>query len=97
MAYIVLEFSRLEYWSGLSFPSAGDLPSTGIEPRSPVLQADSLLSEPPGRLLSIPMLSVETVLILPPTSVLFASPSTQGTYVNGLHFKHTSTYFFHIP
>ena len=38
-----------EYWSGLSFPSPGDLPDLGIEPGSPVLQADSLLSEPPGK------------------------------------------------
>ena len=39
---------RQEYWSGLPFPSPGDLPNTGIEPRSPALQGDSLLSEPPG-------------------------------------------------
>ena len=37
-------FSRQEYWSGLPFPSPGDLPNPGIEPRSPVLQADALLS-----------------------------------------------------
>ena len=36
-------FSRQEYWSGLPLPSPGDLPYPGIEPRSPVLQADSLL------------------------------------------------------
>ena len=40
-------FSRQEYWSGLPFPSPGDLPDPGIEPRSPALQADSLPSEPP--------------------------------------------------
>ena len=39
-------FSRKEYWSGLPFPSPGDLPDPGIELGSPVLQADSLLSEP---------------------------------------------------
>ena len=38
-------FSRQEYWSGLPFPSAGDLPDPGIEPRSPALQADSLPTE----------------------------------------------------
>ena len=38
-----------EYWSGLPFPSPGDLPDPGIEPISPALQADSLLSEPPGK------------------------------------------------
>ena len=41
-------FSRQEYWSGLPFPSPGDLPDPGIEPRSPTLQADALTSEPPG-------------------------------------------------
>ena len=38
-------FSRQEYWSGQLFPSSGDLPNPGIEPRSPALQVDSLLSE----------------------------------------------------
>ena len=38
---------RQEYWSGLPFPSPGDLPNPGIEPGSPVLQADSLPSDPP--------------------------------------------------
>ena len=42
-------FSRQEYWSGLPFPSLGDLPNPGIEPRSPALQADALTSEPPGK------------------------------------------------
>ena len=41
-------FSRQECWSGLPFPSPGDLPDPGIEPRSPALQADTLPSEPPG-------------------------------------------------
>ena len=41
-----MEFSRQEYW--LPFPSPGDLPNPGIEPRSPTLWADALLSEPPG-------------------------------------------------
>ena len=39
-------FSRQECWSGLPFPSPGDLPDPGIEPGSPALQADALLSEP---------------------------------------------------
>ena len=42
-------FSRQEYWSGLPFPSPGDLSNTGIELRSPELQADALPSEPPGK------------------------------------------------
>ena len=43
-----MEFSRQEYWSGLPFSSPGDLSNPGIEPGSPTLQADALLSEPPG-------------------------------------------------
>ena len=42
-------FSRQEYWSGLPFPSPGDLPNPGVEPRSPALQADALTSELPGK------------------------------------------------
>ena len=41
-----MEFSRQEYWSGWPFPSPRELPKPGIKPRSPALQADSLLSEP---------------------------------------------------
>ena len=44
-------FSRQEYWSGLPFPPPGDLPDPGIEPRSLALQADTLPSEPLGKLL----------------------------------------------
>ena len=46
-------FSRQEYWSGLPFPSPGDLPNPGIETSSPTLQADTLPSEPPGKPKSI--------------------------------------------
>ena len=42
-------FSRQEYWNGLPFPSPGNLPDPGVEPRSPTLLTDALLSEPPGR------------------------------------------------
>ena len=51
-APLSMGFSRQEYWGGLPFPSAGDLPDPGIEPVSPVspaLQADSLPTEPPGK------------------------------------------------
>ena len=47
-APLSMEFSRQEYWSGLPFPSPGDRPRPGIEPRSPALQADTLPSEPPN-------------------------------------------------
>ena len=47
-------FSRQEYWSGLPFPSPGDLPDQGIEPGSPALQADSLPTELQGKPTSLP-------------------------------------------
>ena len=43
-----VRFPRQEYWSGLPFPSPGDLPDPGIKPGSPALQMDSVPSEPPG-------------------------------------------------
>ena len=48
-AALSMGFSRQEYWSGLPFPSPGDLPNPGIKPGSPALQADALSSEPPGK------------------------------------------------
>ena len=51
-APLSMQFPRQEYWSGLPFPSPGALPDPGIELRSPVLQADSLLSKQPGNTLS---------------------------------------------
>ena len=48
-APLFMGFSRQEYWSGLPFPSPGDLPGPRIEPRSPALQADSLLTELHGK------------------------------------------------
>ena len=50
-APLSMGFSRQEYWSGLPFPSPGDLPDPEIEPESAALQVDSLLSEPPGKLI----------------------------------------------
>ena len=47
-APLFVGFSRQEYWSGLPFPSPGDLPNPGIKPMSPALQADSLPAEPSG-------------------------------------------------
>ena len=52
-APLSMGFSRQEYWSGLPFPSPGDLPDTGIEPGCPALQADSLLTELQGKPLDI--------------------------------------------
>ena len=55
-------FSRQESWSGLPSPPPGDLPNPGIEPRTLALQADSLLSEPPGK--PIPPSSLPTIFHL---------------------------------
>ena len=48
-APLSMGFPRQEYWSGLPFPSPGDLPDPGIKPGSPALQADSLPPELPGK------------------------------------------------
>ena len=53
-APLFMGFSRQEYWSGLPFPSPGELTNPGIEPGFPAWQADSLLSEPPAKPKSIP-------------------------------------------
>ena len=55
-------FSRQEYWSGLPFPSPGDLPDPGIEPGSPSLEADTLTSEPPGKM------NITVIQVYAPTS-----------------------------
>ena len=52
-ASLTMEFSRQEYWSGLPFPSPGNLLEPGIEPGSPTLQADSLPSEAQGKIFII--------------------------------------------
>ena len=57
-APLSMKFSRQEYWSGLPFPSPGDLPDRGIEPGSPALQADSLPAETPGKPFKLHMLTL---------------------------------------
>ena len=61
-APLSMGFSRQEYWSGLPFPSPGDLPDPGIEPRSPTLKADTLTSEPPGKPYSFHQMSTKDLL-----------------------------------
>ena len=46
---LFMEFSRQEYWSGLPFPTPGDLPDLGIEPMSPALAGGFFTAEPPGK------------------------------------------------
>ena len=52
-APLSMGFPKQEYWSGLPFPSPGDLPDRGVKPGSPALQADSLWFEPPENPLNI--------------------------------------------
>ena len=62
-APLSMKFSRQEYWSGLLSPSPGIFTHPGIEPRSSVLQADSLPSEPPGK--TFGSIVILVILILP--------------------------------
>ena len=57
-------FSKQEYWTGFPFPSPVDLPNPGIESRFPVLQADALLSKPPGKLAYIYIYTHTHILLL---------------------------------
>ena len=59
-APLSMGFSRQEYWNGLPFPSPGDLPNPGIEPKSPSLQAEALTSEPPGKKAKCVKLCIKT-------------------------------------
>ena len=62
-APLSVEFSRQEYWSGLAFPSPGDLPNPGIELVSPALQADSSPSEPSRKLYLTALLRYNSYII----------------------------------
>ena len=67
-APLFMEFSSQEYWSGLPFPSPGNLPNPGIEPTSPALQVDSLLLSHQGSLTKTVMIKfteIEISRILP--------------------------------
>ena len=68
-------FSRQEYWSGLPFPSPGDLFDTGIKPRSPAFQADALTSEPPVQFNSVQSLSRVRLFVTPWIAARHASLS----------------------
>ena len=76
--------SHSEFWSGLPFPSPVDLSITGIEPRSPALEGDSLLSKPPGKPPN------RSLLFATPWTVAYQVPLSMGfsrqEYRNGLPF-----------
>ena len=77
-APLSMVFSRQEYWSGLPFPSPGDLPNPGIEPRSSTLQVNSLPSESPGKPFKLLGFGI----------IYYAQQETIGNYSN-LEIIHT--------
>ena len=72
-----MEFSRPEYWSGYPFPFPGDLPNSGIEPRSSSLQADSLLAEPQGSPRILAWVAYPFSVDLPDPRIELGSPALQ--------------------
>ena len=75
-ALLCMGLTRRQYWSGLPFPSPGDLPNPGTEPRSPALQADSLPTESPGNSMQIQM----NVLVLRRTVLKYLGWQRCDTY-----------------
>ena len=75
-----MEFARPEYWSGQPFPSPGDIPNPGIEPRSPTLQVNSLSAEPQGKPLDLLELTPkkDVLLILGDWNAKVGSQETPG-------------------
>ena len=80
-APLFMGFPRQECWSGLPFPSPGDLPNPGIEPRSPALQADSLLSS-----------TVEAVKYFPSSIVFICLPFNQFSSIKKNIYNKTQNY-----
>ena len=76
-----MEFSRPEYWSEQPFPSAGDLPNPGMEPRSPASQADSSPTEPQGKPKNTGVGSLSLLQGIFPTQVL--NPGLPGSSPGG--------------
>ena len=58
-APLSMGFSRQEYWSGLPFPSPGNLPDSGVKPESPALEGGFLTTEPPGKCPRFTLLIIE--------------------------------------
>ena len=82
-----MEFSRPEYWSAKPFPSPGNLPNPGIEPKSPALQADSLPAEPQGKTKNTGMGSLSLLQWLPDPGIELGSPSLQADSLPILHYR----------
>ena len=87
-APLSMGFSRQEYWSGLPFPSPGDLADSGIEPRSPALQADSLPTELWGK----PLGTINKFKVSTTSSVRSGLLSGCGGYIYTHIYTHTHTW-----
>jgi len=91
------------YSSGLPYPPPGDFPNPGIEPRSPVLQADSLLSEPPGKpLINYKCTHIPSLLSLPPTLQVITEhwaelPGLYSSFPQVNYFTHGSVHMSALP
>ena len=72
-----MEFSRQESWSGLPYPPPGDLLNSVIEPRPLALQADFLLSVPPGKMENTEMGRLSSPVDLPHPGIEPRSPALQ--------------------
>ena len=90
-APLSMGFSRQEYWSGLPFPSPGNLPNPGIESRSSVLQADALTSERPGKPIIIAFIFLKSVNVLhfPDFFSITKSGEIQGLIVEAIWLTDT--------
>ena len=86
-------FSRQGYWSGLPFPSPGDLPDWGIEPRSPALQADSLLTEEGSLSQSF---SQFPVVFDDPLSNVHATTSSNSQCSNFIHYSPSNLFLTYL-
>ena len=77
-----ISFSRQEYWSGLPFPSLGDLPDPGIKPGSPALEADTLTSEPPGKphILANPIYHLSGCVLVQAAKLLHKPPDWSSCF-----------------
>ena len=82
-APLSMGFSRQEYWSGLPFSSPGELPDPGIKPRSPGLQAGSLLSEPPEK----PFFFKKCIIYVPKDTHQNFQPTTLSTALASKHLQ----------
>ena len=97
-APLSMEFSRQAYWSGLPFPSPGDLPNPGIEPGSPALQADALPSEPKSLLMKVKVESEKVGLKLNIQKMkIMASGPITSWQIDGETVETVSDFIFWAP